>query len=124
MGGGGSDLSSLIQGGTGVNVVPILDQVAIQTAYTIKRMVELEARTFEPTEQAQESWLGVLFSHLTGSAKFSTDCTPGFYNNEGSLGDPKMARNAPFAGGTMVYFEELRKWREKGDLEGLEISRG
>ena len=114
-------MSSLIQGGTGVNVVPILDQVAIQTAYTIKRMVELDARTFEATEQGQEGWLAELFTHLTGSAKFSAECTPGFYNNEGSLGDPKMARNAPFAGGTMSYFDELRKWREKDNLEGIEI---
>ncbi len=88
-------MSSLVQGGTGVNVVPILDQVALQTAYTIRRMLDMHARTFEPTEKAQENWLNVLHSHLTGSAKFSTDCTPGFYNNEGSLSDPKMARNAP-----------------------------
>ena len=116
-------MSSLIQGGTGVNVVPILDQVAIQTAYTIKHVIDLGARTFEPTEQAQDNWFGVLLTHLTGSAKFSTECTPGFYNNEGSIGDPKMARNAPYAGGTMGYFEELTKWREKDQLEGLEISK-
>ncbi len=116
-------MSSLIQGGTGVNVVPILDQVAIQTAYTIKHVIDLGARTFEPTEQAQDNWFGVLLTHLTGSAKFSTECTPGFYNNEGSIGDPKMARNAPYAGGTMSYFEELTKWREKDQLEGLEISK-
>ena len=116
-------MSSLVQGGTGVNVVPILDNVATQTAYTIKRMVDLDARAFEPTEQAQENWLGVLMSHLTGTGKFSSECTPGFYNNEGSLGDHKMARNAPYAGGTLAYFEELKNWREKGDLEGLEVSR-
>ena len=116
-------MSSLIQGGTGVNVVPILNEIAIQTAYTIKRSTELNARTFEPTEQAQASWLDVLFTHHAGSAKFSTECTPGFYNNEGSLGNPKMARNAPFAGGALAYFDELRKWRENNKLEGLEISK-
>ena len=85
-------------------------------------MVDMNARAFEPTEEGQESWLGVLFSHLQGSAKFSTECTPGFYNNEGSIGDPKMARNAPYAGGTMAYFDELRRWRENDRLEGLEVS--
>ncbi len=65
-------MSSLIQGGTGVNVVPILDQVAIQTAYTIKHVIDLGARTFEPTEQAQDNWFGVLLTNLTGSEKFST----------------------------------------------------
>ncbi len=117
-------MSSLIQGGTGANVVPILDQIAIQTAYTIKRMVDLDARAFEPTEEAQQQWLDVLFGHMTGSAKFATECTPGFYNNEGSFGDPRMARNAPFAGGTMEYFKVLLNWRDKDALEGLEISRG
>jgi cation diffusion facilitator CzcD-associated flavoprotein CzcO len=114
---------SLIQGGTGVNVVPILDQVAIQAAYTIKHMTDMDARAFEPTEEAQQRWLDVLYSHMMGSAKFATECTPGFYNNEGSLGDPRMARNAPFAGGDEAYFAELRKWREKDELEGLEISK-
>ena len=115
-------MSSLTQGGTGVNVVPILDEVATQTAYTIRRVIDLNARTFEPTEEAQQQWLDVLFGHMSGSATFATECTPGFYNNEGSLGDPRMARNAPFAGGTIAYFDELKKWRESGKLEGLEIT--
>ncbi len=116
-------MSSLIQGGTGANVVPILDQVAIQTAYTIKRLIDQNARAFEPTEEAQQQWLDVLFSHMMGSAKFATECTPGFYNNEGSFGDPRMARNAPFAGGTLAYFDVLAKWRETDALDGLEISK-
>ncbi len=114
---------SLVQGGTGVNVVPILDQVAIQIAHTIKRMIDMDARTFEPTEQGQETWLGVLFGHMRAFTKSAIECTPGFYNNEGSAGDPRMARNAPYAGGTNSYFDELRTWRESGKFEGLEISK-
>jgi cyclohexanone monooxygenase len=114
---------SLIQGGSGVNVVAILSEVSIQAAYTIRRMIDTGARTFEPTEEAQQHWLQVLFSHMSENTTFSTECTPGFYNNEGQSGDMRMARNAPFMGRTTEYFDTLKRWREKDLLEGLEISK-
>jgi cyclohexanone monooxygenase len=113
---------SIIQGGSGVNVVEILSEVSVQTAYTIKRMIDLDARTFEPTEEAQEQWLSAIFSQLMGNATFATECTPGFYNNEGMLHDPRLARNAPFEG-VSKYFQALRSWRENEGLEGLQISK-
>lgn len=113
---------SLIQGGSGVNVVEILSEVAVQIGYTIKRMIDVNARTFEPTEEAQERWLSELFSRLMAGADFANDCTPGFYNNEGMLNDPRMARNAPFEG-VKDYFKALRNWRGNDLLEGIEVSK-
>jgi cation diffusion facilitator CzcD-associated flavoprotein CzcO len=112
---------SIIQGGSGVNVVEILSEIAIQAAYTIKRMIDLDARAFEPSEAAQEKWLGELFSRLMGNASFASECTPGFYNNEGMIHDPRLARNAPFEG-VSDYFKVLRGWRDNDLLEGLEVS--
>lgn len=114
---------SLIQGGTAANYLHVTDEVAVQTAYVIKQMIDMEGRTFEPTEEGQQHWLNILFTHLMANAKSVNECTPGFYNNEGQLGDPRMARNAAFTGGTMQYIKTLKAWREKGGLEGLEISK-
>ena len=51
----------------------------------------------------------------------STDCTPGYYNNEGQPHGrrPRLLRRLP--AGAMAYFQYLDGWRSWGDFEGLEF---
>ena len=57
------------------------------------------------------------------AARFLQNCTPGYYNNEGHFGegvDDGFGVNA-YAPGINAFNDLMKKWREKGDLEGLEL---
>ena len=58
-----------------------------------------------------------------GRAKFQTECTPGYYNNEGKPGEGPGWFGGTFGGGPQAYFALLREWRSAGRLEGLEVER-
>jgi hypothetical protein len=50
-----------------------------------------------------------------------SDCTPGYYNNEGrELDGPPWA--APYGGGSIAFFEMMQAWRDAGDLGGLDLA--
>lgn len=51
---------------------------------------------------------------------FNTECTPGYYNNEGK---PNLftARNGGYFS-PVGFMEILRSWREANDFEGLEVT--
>ena len=111
-------MSSLIQGSKGINLMHSIDEVAGHIAYIVKTCPE----TGEPTEEAQEAWLGVVFSTLLGRAAFSHAMHAGYFNNEGEM-QMSRARNAPFMGPTDHMFDILKGCRDPEALEGLEAHR-
>ncbi len=78
------------------------------------------ATRVEVTQEAQDAWVALL---LTGPGRMmmgSADCTPGYYNNEGHV--EFESQNTFYGGGPIEFFNLMAKWREAGDLKGLEIS--
>ena len=77
--------------------------------------------TVEPTAGAEQHWLDFL---LTGPGQRlgSTECTPGYYNNEGhGFGDQaKYAVGHP--AGALGFFAHIDGWRKSGEFEGLAFS--
>ena len=53
---------------------------------------------------------------------FLSNCTPGYYNNEGHLRAEAGLIAGAYAPGINAFNALMAKWREKGDLEGLELS--
>jgi cyclohexanone monooxygenase len=115
-------MESPIQGAQGINFVHVLDELSGHIAYVVKKCLDTGVETVEPTQAAQEAWLGTVFQTLMGRAAFAAECTPGYYNNEGVM-EMRGARNAPFMGPTPHMFEILRTWREADAFEGLEVRR-
>jgi cyclohexanone monooxygenase len=58
---------------------------------------------------------------MMGRAAFISECTPGYYNNEGVM-DPALARLACYFGPAPDMFAILRTWREADAFEGLEAT--
>jgi hypothetical protein len=54
---------------------------------------------------------------------FLADCTPGYYNNEGHLGDQEFPLGSGYHQGATAYFRYIRDWRASGEFAGLEFSR-
>jgi len=53
---------------------------------------------------------------------FFEACTPGYYNNEGHVGEGTGLLASAYGGGSEAFFKIIRTWREAGDLDGLELS--
>ena len=49
-------------------------------------------------------------------------CTPGYYNNEGKLGNPNGFFTAMYGAGPIKFFRMLDEWRSTDRLEGIDLS--
>ena len=55
------------------------------------------------------------------TADFQEKCTPGYYNNEGKIN--QKPQNNMYGCGPIEFFALMKKWRSKGNLEGLELTK-
>ncbi|MDC0712582.1 NAD(P)/FAD-dependent oxidoreductase [Stigmatella sp. ncwal1] len=114
---------STTQSGWAINFVHILNEQSLHAAYIVEHCLKRGIETIEPSERAQQQWWEVILGHLKKGVTFGgSECTPGYYNNEGVKGSPSDARRASF-GDTLEFIEILRNWRKGGDLAGLEVTR-
>jgi hypothetical protein len=61
---------------------------------------------------------------LTGPGRMmmgASDCTPGYYNNEGQDPGPAAKLNVGYPAGPSAYFKYLEDWRTSGGFDGLEF---
>jgi cyclohexanone monooxygenase len=108
------------QNGLSVNMTAMFDDQARHIAYIIKEAKDRGAIAVEPTAEAEEAWVEVIRSVAILNRDFQNACTPGYYNNEG--GERSGGLNGQTYTPGINKFNALRaEWREKGDLEGLEL---
>ncbi|HTX50348.1 MAG TPA: NAD(P)/FAD-dependent oxidoreductase [Caulobacteraceae bacterium] len=112
-----------VQPTQGANLISNVPHNLTEAGKTIAGIVrETQARgcqEVEVTQAAQDAWVELL---LTGPGRMigSTDCTPGYYNNEGQpLAESRYAVGYP--AGATAYFRYLDEWRRSGAFEGLEF---
>jgi cation diffusion facilitator CzcD-associated flavoprotein CzcO len=72
----------------------------------------------EPTAEAEQAWLDFLLTGR-GNALSNTECTPGYYNNEGAGLRERDKYNLGHPGGAMAFFHHIAAWRSSGKFEGL-----
>ena len=91
-------------------------------SYIIKQVTERGARYAHPTKKAEEEWVAEIKRLAVVAARFLTNCTPGYYNNEGHFGDGGDGLfSGVYAPGINAFNELMAKWREKNALEGLDL---
>jgi cyclohexanone monooxygenase len=103
-----------------VNYPHALDEQSKHLAYILQQVRDRGIRTLEASEAAEQQWVETIISFARLGRDFLESCTPGYYNNEGNLSN-LSAQNGFFGGGSILFFQMLKDWREKGDLPGLEI---
>ena len=108
------------QAGFTANYTHSLDEQSIHLAYILKTMREKNMTLVEASKEGEENWVKTVIDNSRDMLSFQESCTPGYYNNEGK---PMQApQNNPYGGGALNFFNLMKKWREKGDLKGLELS--
>ncbi|MGC1469708.1 MAG: NAD(P)/FAD-dependent oxidoreductase [Sphingorhabdus sp.] len=107
----------------GANLISNVPHNLVDSAKTISTIVShtLQSghRTNEVTKQAEDDWLALLSTGM-GLIIGGTDCTPGYYNNEGQgwEGTP-AALGTGYPAGAVAYFNYIDGWRNSGKFEGL-----
>lgn len=114
-----------IQGGVSANTTAMFEQQAKHIAYIIAQAQARGATTVEPSRAGQDNWVNTIRELSIDNSAFELSCTPGYYNNEGRGGSEG---NGSFLGdfyspGFYEFDDLLAAWRDKGDLDGLELSK-
>jgi cyclohexanone monooxygenase len=107
------------QNALSVNMTAMFDDQARHIAYIIKETQARQAQAVQPTQEAQDDWVKVIESVQINNRAFLDACTPGYYNNEGNAGSGLAG--GTFTPGINAFNALLAQWREKGDMEGMEL---
>ena len=112
---------SQTQSGFTVNFPHMLNEQSIHLAYLIAHLEQNGLTRVEVTAQAEEEWVRTIVNLAQNNIKFLEACTPGYYNNEGKPA-ARSLQSGSYGGGPVAFVKVLERWREQGDLEGLEVS--
>jgi cyclohexanone monooxygenase len=100
----------------------MINEQSKHIAYVLKSAVERQARTLEPSVEAEAAWVQTIIDLSIMREAFLKECTPGYYNNEGQ--PERMAKqNGSYGAGPVAFAEVLEDWRAEGSLKGLELNR-
>ena len=97
-----------------------LDEQSIHLAYILEEVKKRGATRVEASKEAEEGWIKTIVEKARLTASFQENCTPGYYNNEGKIN--QTPQNNTYGGGPIEFFKLMKKWRSKGNLEGLKLN--
>ena len=109
----------------GANLISNIPQNFVESGTTIAQIIasaiENNYKTVEASAAAQDAWVALLETN-TGSVFGDSNCTPGYYNNEGQpIGVRERRNSIGYPEGPIAYFEYIDQWRESGEYAGLEF---
>jgi cation diffusion facilitator CzcD-associated flavoprotein CzcO len=104
-----------------VNVPHALDEQARHLVHILGEVEARGASVVEATREGEDAWCEEMRAKQRLGVRFYEACTPGYYNNEGRLGNPNGFFAGMYGGGPVAFFRLLEEWRAAGDLEGCEL---
>jgi cyclohexanone monooxygenase len=116
-------LMGMSQNGGSVNLTSVLDDQAQHISYIIKEVMGRNRSYVEPTPEAEAAWVAEIRRLSVMGTAFLEACTPGYYNAEGQIGkNPTRGLGGEsYTPGVNAFNALIAKWREQGDMEGLEL---
>ena len=108
------------QSGFSANFPHMINEQSKHIAYLMTETAERQARTIEPSAEAEAAWVDTIVRLSVMREGFLKECTPGYYNNEGR---PEMIakQNGSYGAGPVAFVKVLEDWRAEGSLQGLEL---
>jgi cyclohexanone monooxygenase len=109
------------QVGISANIAANYELQGEHIAYIIAEAMARGATTVEPTQRAQDDWCTAVEETAIDNSAFDSQCTPGYYNNEGGGGGEGIRSHLgqPYGPGFYAFGDLLTQWRDKGDMDGL-----
>ena len=97
-----------------------LDENSVHLAHIVTELKKRGATRVEASQAAEDAWVNTIIQKARLTEDFQKSCTPGYYNNEGHVN--VNPQNNTYGGGPIEFFKLMKRWRAKGNLEGLELS--
>ncbi|HEV2364826.1 MAG TPA: NAD(P)/FAD-dependent oxidoreductase [Caulobacteraceae bacterium] len=105
-----------------ISVPQALSEQAQHVAYMVGEARRRGAEVLEPTAEAEEAYVAEVRSLARLGLRFYAECTPGYYNSEGAVGNRNGFFSDFYGAGPLRFFELLAEWRAAGDMAGLALS--
>jgi cation diffusion facilitator CzcD-associated flavoprotein CzcO len=112
----------IVQNAITANFPHTLEEQAQHISEVIQHAKSNEARCIEPTPEAEAEWIATMREKALNNQRFLTECTPGYYNNEGNPEEAKGLVADQYGGGPVEFHELVRKWRKEGQMKGVRFS--
>jgi cyclohexanone monooxygenase len=109
------------QGAITISVPQALGEQAKHVTYMVTEARAKGAQVLEPTAEAEQAYVNEVRSLARLGMRFYTECTPGYYNSEGAVGNRGGFFSDMYGAGPLVFFKVLDAWRANGKLEGLAL---
>ena len=110
------------QGTFTANYPHMLNEQSIHIAYLIGHARNNNFHHLEPSLAAEDGWVDTIKQMAHFNMTFQSQCTPGFYNNEGQINSRNSLLANTYGAGPEAFFDLLEEWRAEGSLEGIEFS--
>jgi cyclohexanone monooxygenase len=112
----------ITQNAVTANFPHMLEEQARHITEVIQHTKEHEARSLEPTPEAEAEWVATIREKQEITRPFLQECTPGYYNNEGGrLDNGGGFLGEIYGGGPLEFHDLIRKWRSDGQLKGMQV---
>ncbi len=109
------------QSGLTPNIPHTINEQSQHLAYVIRVALDRGATTIEPSQAAEDAWCAEI-DRGSPFAELQASCTPGYFNDEGKVGESEGWLAGFYPEGSEAFFALLREWRATEKLGGLEIS--
>jgi cation diffusion facilitator CzcD-associated flavoprotein CzcO len=109
----------ITQNGLTANFPHMLEEQARHITEVIEHTKLHEARSLEPTPEAEAEWVATIKQKAIHNQRFQRECTPGYYNNEGRPAESTGLFGEQYGGGPVEFHDIIRNWRADGQMKGL-----
>jgi cation diffusion facilitator CzcD-associated flavoprotein CzcO len=101
-----------------VSVPYALNEQAKHAGFIIDEARRRDAPAVDITADSEQAWVEEMKDKARLGVKFYTECTPGYYNNEGKVGAAGGFFSSLYGAGPIHFFQLLDEWRSAGDFAG------
>jgi cyclohexanone monooxygenase len=105
-----------------ISVPQALREQSEHVTYMVKAAKERGAQALEPTAEGEDAYVREVRSLARMGQRFYMECTPGYYNSEGAVGNRSGFFSDMYGAGPLRFFEKLAEWRASGELPGMALS--
>ena len=107
-----------LQGGFNATTTEQFSRQGYHIAYIVNEALQRGLNVLEPSLQAQEDWVKTLRASAIDLTQFQRECTPSYFNNEGSE-KIRWYLGESYGPGWNAFEQLMLDWRNQGELAGL-----
>ncbi|HEX7946320.1 MAG TPA: NAD(P)/FAD-dependent oxidoreductase, partial [Phenylobacterium sp.] len=104
-----------------ISVPQALNEQADHVAHIVSQVRDRGLTVLEPTQEGEQAYVDEVRSLARMGERFYRECTPGYYNSEGMVGNRSGFFSDMYGAGPLKFFEKLAAWRADGRMDGLDL---